>query len=213
MAPVSTLGNRFDAQQPQVAVGPGYPSAAGERSPFSSRQDLIDALKLTAGGDQAAFRRVYAATCVKLFGIIVRILGRQDLAEDVLQEVYIHVWHHAKDFDAAVSSPTSWLVAMARNRALDEARRNTNRSLDDCPELLHVSNDVTQLAERERDGDNPRLPGCLEKLGPDKRTVVVLAYHYGMTSEEIARNTNRPVATVKTWLRRNLAQIKDCLGQ
>jgi RNA polymerase sigma-70 factor, ECF subfamily len=211
MAPVSTLGNRFDAQQPQVAVGPGYPSAAGERSPFSSRQDLIDALKLTAGGDQAAFRRVYAATSVKLFGIIVRILGRQDLAEDVLQEVYIRVWHHAGEFDPAVSSPTTWLVAMARNRALDEARRNTNRSFDDCPELLHVSNDVTHLAER--DGDHPRLPSCLEKLGPDKRTVVVLAYHYGMTSEEIARNTNRPVATVKTWLRRNLAQIKDCLGQ
>jgi RNA polymerase sigma-70 factor (ECF subfamily) len=211
MAPVSTLGNRFDAQQPQVAVGPGYSSAAGQRSPFSARQDLIDALKLTAGGDQAAFRRVYAATSVKLFGIIVRILGRQDLAEDVLQEVYIRVWHHAGDFDPAVSSPTTWLVAMARNRALDEARRNMNRSLDDCPELLHLSNDVTLLTER--DGDHSRLRGCLEKLGPDKRTVVVLAYHYGMTSEEIARNTNRPVATVKTWLRRNLAQIKDCLGQ
>lgn len=213
MAPVGMLGNRFDPQRPQVAAGPGHPGAAGASSAFSSRQDLVDALELTARGDQAAFKRVYAATSVKLFGIILRILRRRDLAEDVLQEVYIRVWQRAGDFDPAINSPVAWLVAIARGRALDETRRKTTRSLDDCPGLPQVSNDENPLADHERDEDHHRLLACLDRLGPDKREVVVLAYHYGMTREEIARRTNRPVATVNAWLRGSLAQIKDGLGQ
>ena len=77
----------------------------------SSRQDLVDALKLAGRGDRAAFSRVYAATSVKLFGVIVRILGRRDLALDVLQEVYIRVWKHAGEFNPTASSPITWLVS------------------------------------------------------------------------------------------------------
>jgi RNA polymerase sigma-70 factor, ECF subfamily len=213
MAAVATLGNMVDPQGPQVAAGLGHPGASGERSVFSSRQALVDALKLIGRGDQAAFKSVYAATSVKLFGIILRILGRRDLAEDVLQEVYIRVWQRAGDFDPAVSSPITWLVTIARDRALDETRRGTTRSLDDCGELLHPSNNEKRLADREREEDHRRLLACLDRLGPDKREVIVLAYHYGMTSQEIARSTKGQAATVKTSLRRSLAQIKDCLGQ
>ena len=214
---MGVLNPKFDPQRSlaansEAATGTGHPRAPGAISISSSRQDLVDALKLTARGDQAAFRRVYAATSVKLFGIILRILGRRDLAEAVLQEVYIRVWQRAGEFNPATSSPIMWLVTIARNRALDESRRKTTRSLDDCPELCHASNDESSLAGQDQNMEHLRLLACLDELEPGKREVVSLAYHYGMTREEIARRTNRPVATVKAWLRQSLAQIKDCLG-
>jgi len=178
-----------------------------------AKQDLVEALKRIGQGDRAAFKLVYAATSVKLYGVIVRILGRRELADEVLQEVYIRVWQRASEYDPASSSPITWLATIARNRALDEAKRKTMRSLDDCPELLQLPNEDDPLADHERNENARRLDACLDRLEPEKRRIVLLVYYYGMTREEISGRINRPVATVKTWLRRSLAQIKDCLGQ
>ena len=182
----------------------------------ASRQDLVDALERTAHGDVAAFKTVYAATSVKLYGIIIRILGRSDLADEVLQEVYVRVWQRAGEFDPATGSPITWLAAIARNRALDEARRNTMRSprsLDDCPELLQVRSEDDPSASLEQKEQLRRLVACLDGLEPEKKEIVLLAYYHGMTREEIASRLRRPLATVKTWLRRSLAQLTDCLGR
>ena len=179
----------------------------------ASRQDLVDALEGTARGDLAAFKTVYAATCVKLYGIVIRILERPDLADEVLQEVYVRVWQRAGDFDRASSSPITWLATIARNRALDEVRRGTMRSLEDHPELLQVPSDDDPSANLERSEQLRRLYACLEGLEPEKKEIVLLVYYHGMTREEISTRFGRPVATVKTWLRRSLAQLKDCLGQ
>ena len=179
----------------------------------ASRQDLVDALEGTARGDLAAFKTVYAATCVKLYGIVIRILERPDLADEVLQEVYVRVWQRAGDFDRASSSPITWLATIARNRALDEVRRGTMRSLEDHPELLDLPSEDDPLGDHERNEERRRLLACLDGLEPDKRELVLQVYFYGMTREEIASRINRPAATVKTWLRRSLAQLKDCLGQ
>ena len=178
-----------------------------------SRQDLIEALERTAGGDVDAFKRVYAATSVKLYGIVVRILGRSDLADEVLQEVYVRVWQRAGDFDAAAGSPITWLAAIARHRALDEARRGSMRSLEEMPGLLEVAGDDDPAASLETSEELRRLYGCLEGLEADKKEIVLLVYYHGLTREEIASRLGRPVATVKTWLRRSLAQLKDCLGR
>lgn len=178
-----------------------------------SRQELVAALQGTARGDRAAFRTVYTATSLKLYGIVVRILGRRDLADEVLQEVYIRVWQRAGDFDAASGSPITWLATIARNLALDEARRKTPRSLEEFPEILQLPSDDDPSANQERNEDARRLQACLEGLEPEKRELVLLAYHYGMTREEISARINRPVATVKTWLRRSLEQLRTCLGQ
>ena len=213
MAPADTAGSRFGPLRPQVARGPGYRDAVGAQGESSPRQDLVDALERTGRGDEAAFKSVYAATSAKLFGIVLRILGRRDLAEEILQEVYIRVWQRAGEYDPSSSSPITWLATIARNRALDEAKRKTMRSLEDCPELLQVPSDDNPLATHERYEDARRLTACIDRLEPDRKELVLLVYYYGMTREEIASRIDRPVATVKTRLRRSLAQIKDCLGQ
>jgi RNA polymerase sigma-70 factor (ECF subfamily) len=195
-----------------AAVGRSHPAASPASNSCISPRELADALRLVARGDQAALRSLYAATSVKLFGVILRILGRADLAEDVLQDVYIRVWQRAGEFDPAAVSPMAWLVTIARNRALDENRRTTARSADDCPDPFQANGSAVH-ADGEEDKEQARLLACLDRLGPDMKEVVVLAYHYGMSREEIARRTNRPVATVQTWLRQGLAQIKDSLGE
>lgn len=177
------------------------------------RQDLVEALKRSAQGDKAAFEVVYKATSLKLYGIVVRILGRGDLAAEVLQEVYIRVWQRAGDYEPASGSPITWLAAIARNRALDEAKRKTMRSLDDCPELLELPGNDDPSKDLERNEDLLRLHACLAGLEQEKRELVMLVYFHGMTREEIASRMDRPVATVKTWLRRSLAQLKTCLDQ
>lgn len=178
-----------------------------------SRDELVAALQQTARGDRAAFRLVYEATSLKLYGIVVRILGRRDLADEVLQEVYIRVWQRAGDFNPINGSPITWLAAIARNLALDEARRKLPRSLEDFPEVLELRSDDDPSANQEEREEQRRLQGCLDGLEPDKRELVLLVYYYGMTREQIANRFKRPIPTVKTWLRRSLAQLKDCLGQ
>jgi RNA polymerase sigma-70 factor (ECF subfamily) len=123
------------------------------------------------------------------------------------------VWQRAGDFDPASSSPVTWLATIARNRALDEIRRGTMRSLEDHPELLQVPSDDDPSTNLERKEQLRRLDACLEGLEPEKKEMVLLAYYYGLTREEISNRFGRPVATVKTWLRRSLAQLKDCLAR
>ena len=125
-----------------------------------SRQDLVAALQRTARGDRAAFRLVYEATSLKLYGIVVRILGRRDLADEVLQEVYVRVWQRAGDFDTASGSPITWLAAIARNLALDEVRRKTPRSIEDFPEILQLPSDddpSATLSETRNSADCKRV--------------------------------------------------------
>jgi RNA polymerase sigma-70 factor (ECF subfamily) len=105
------------------------------------------------------------------------------------------------------------MCAIARNRALDEIKRKPMRSLDEFPELLQVPSGDDPLANLEWDEDARRLHACLDGLEPDKREIVLLVYYHGMTREEIATRVGRPAATVKTWLRRSLAQLKDCFGR
>ena len=152
-----------------------------------SRQQLIEALGRVAQGDQAAFAAVYAATSLKLYGIVVRILGRRDLADEVLQEVYVRVWQSAADYDPETSSPITWLATIARNRALDEAKRKTTGSLEECPELLQVPATTTPAPTSRRTRNEDDCTRASTNSEPEKKEIVLLVYHYGLTREEIAR--------------------------
>lgn len=179
--------------------------------PLTSRE-LSDLLARVARQDRAAFTEVYRATSAKLYGILLRICRRRELADEMLQEVYIKVWERAGEFDPARASPITWMATIARNRALDEVRRRTPVSLDDAPEVLELADDARSAAEWvELAGDVRLLAGCLEGLEPDKAEIIKLAYLSGLSREELAQRFGAPVATIKTWIHRGLRQLKDCL--
>ena len=142
--------------------------------------DLVALLRRVATKDKSAFSELYQATSAKLYGIILRILIRRDLADEVLQEVYVKIWTRAEDFDATRASPITWLATIARNRALDEVRRVRPLSLEDMPAGFDVaSDDVHPLDLMEQAEDGHRLKRCLDRLEPEKREIVVQAYLNG----------------------------------
>ena len=175
---------------------------------------VIVLLQRVAARDREAFSALYAATSAKLYGIIVRIVKRREIADEILQEVYVQIWQRAGQFDAAKGSPITWMVAIARNRALDEARRKKAVSIEDTPEALDVASDEEYPLDRvERSQQLLRLSQCLEALDNNRRDVVLLAYREGMSRQALGQRFSRPPATIKSWLRRSLLQLRDCLGQ
>ena len=185
-----------------------------QRQATRAADDLSALLVRVAGRDKAAFAALYAATSAKLYGVILRILLRRDVADDLLQEVFIKIWERAVDYDASKGSPIAWMVAIARNRALDEVRRKRPVSIEDAPETMEIaSDDPSPLDNLNQSQDRQRLNRCLDGLEPDRRDMVLLAYREGLSREELAERYARPVPTIKTWLRRSLAQLKDCLQQ
>lgn len=180
---------------------------------MASADDISALLQRVARRDRAAFAEVYQATSAKLYGIILRILRRRDIADEVLQEVYVKIWERAADFRPERASPMAWMAAIARNRALDEVRRKLPVSIEDHPEVQDfATDDETGLAAVLRGEDSKRLADCLDRLEPNRRQMVVLAYCEGSSREELAAKYGQPVNTIKTWLRRSLAQLKGCLG-
>jgi RNA polymerase sigma-70 factor (ECF subfamily) len=175
--------------------------------------ELSALLKRVAARDREAFSAVYRATSRKLWGIILRILPRRDVAEDVLQDVYVKIWERAESFDPAKASPITWMASIARNRAIDEIRRRRPVSIEDAPEALEVAETGADPLDSAQQSDElRRLRQCLEGLEPERREMVLLAYYSGLSRDELAQRFAHPVNTIKVWLHRSLAQLRKCLG-
>jgi RNA polymerase sigma-70 factor, ECF subfamily len=176
--------------------------------------ELVWLVGAVAKGDKAAFERLYGATRAKLYGVLLRILGRPELAEEVMQETYLKVWKMADKFDPELASPITWMVAMARNRAIDIVRKRAEVSIEEEPEAQNVASDApAPLARREMTEELKRLLSCLGKLDPEKQRIVLLAYYSGWSREQLSTKLDIPVNTIKTWLRRSLLEIRDCMGR
>ena len=176
------------------------------------REALCGALERVGQGDGAALREVYDRTSAKLFGVCLRILGEPNEAEDVLQEVYIAVWRSAGAFDAGRASPVTWLAAMARNRSIDRLRaRRPGRSepIEQAAEAIDGA--PSALATMERDEDKRRLDSCLGELDPVQQLAIRSAFLDGCTYEVLAVRAGVPLGTMKSWIRRGLLKLRECL--
>lgn len=172
--------------------------------------ELVWLLAAVSRGDQEAFQRLYAATSAKLYGVVLRILRRGDLAEEVLQETYVRVWRRAAEFNPAQATPITWMVAIARNHALDVARKKSG--VVEEPLGMDGGSDMPEpLVRREMTEDLKRLLACMGNLEEERRRLILLAYYSGWTREELAARFDKPANTIRTWLRRSLLQVRECL--
>lgn len=175
-------------------------------------EDIADLLERVSQGDRVAFSALYQATHLKLFGICVRILRRRELAEEILQEVYLKVWNGAGAFQRGRASPITWLSIIARNRALDEVRKRCIAVAEDTEAAEAVSDDAKTPSEQmELSDELQQLEDCLGRLEREKRDAVMLAYLDGYSRADLAQKYGQPIGTVKSWLHRSLKQLKDCL--
>jgi RNA polymerase sigma-70 factor (ECF subfamily) len=175
--------------------------------------ELVGLIAAVAKGDEVAFERLYAATRAKLFGVVLRILRRQDLAEEVIQETYVKIWNSAGRFKSELASPITWMASIARNRAIDVVRKRSEVSIEEEPTAMEVAADTPDpLARREMTEELKRLLECVGRLEPDRQKLVLLAYYNGWSRDQLALKFETPVNTVKTWLRRSMTDIRECLG-
>jgi RNA polymerase sigma-70 factor (ECF subfamily) len=192
-------------------------------SDWSDRSRELSQLLARAGlGDRAAFATLYERTSTHLYAVILRIHRAQ--AEDILQEVYVNVWRSAQSFDAAQSQPLTWLTSVARNRAIDSLRRAQTQpqiqavhtSDGDDPEDHDVYDKVADdsagpLELLSRASDARALSHCMKALSAQQRQSVALAFYDGLSHAEVAEQLKQPLGTVKSWVRRALLALRNCL--
>jgi RNA polymerase sigma factor (sigma-70 family) len=187
-------------------------------------RDLSRLLARASLGDRAAFATLYQRTSPHLFAVVLRINRDRAQAEDVLQEVYINVWRAAKTFDAAQSQPLTWLTSIARNRAIDSLRRSQARpqiQVQRASENADAEEDSVYdtvadsaagpLELLSRAADARALGNCMERLTSLQRQSLALAFYQGLSHAEVAEQMRQPLGTVKSWVRRALLGLKDCL--
>jgi len=185
----------------------------------NARSDKLAALLArTALGDQRAFAELYALASAHLYAVAIRIMRDGAIAEEMLQEAFVSVWHHAGTYDAAKSQPLTWLTSIVRNRCLDRLRRRevdtetlTPRDDDEAPALEPPSEGPTPVELLLAAADARALRGCLDGLEPGPRQAIALAFFRGLSHRELAAHLREPLGTVKSWVRRGLATLRRCL--
>jgi RNA polymerase sigma factor (sigma-70 family) len=180
---------------------------------------LAHLLSRIALGDQAAFGEFYEKTSAHLYGVALRILKDPAAAEEILQEAYVNVWHHAGAYEVAKSQPLTWLTSIVRNRCLDQLRRRaidtvTMTPLDDDAPEFDLPSDAMTPAEMLLAGAEARsVRDCVDTLDAGPKQAIALAFYQGLSHSELAAHLREPLGTVKSWVRRGLERLKSCLDR
>lgn len=175
--------------------------------------DLGGEIARCAEGQTAALRAIYDHEAGKMLGIAQRILRRRDLAEEAVQDAFVQIWRKAATYDPKRGgSVRRWIYAVLRNRALNILRDGGREDLVDSPLAL---DSIDEAPDPEavviRLSETSRLKNCLEAIGERRRAGIVLAYSFGLTHGEIAARLGAPLGTTKSWIRRGLLELKECM--
>jgi RNA polymerase sigma-70 factor (ECF subfamily) len=173
--------------------------------------DYEAALEACARGERFALNALYQREARWLLGVAQRIVGDRDHAHDVLQDAFLQIWQRAASYQRSLGSARGWIYTVVRHRALDLARRSGREvSVGDDLEAL---SDARQAVQDEAAGpDTTALDRCLAALDERKRECIVCAFVEGYTHDQIATKLATPVGTVKSWIRRGLLALKECLS-
>lgn len=200
--PVADAG----ADEPVSGTAPAAPAAA-------DHAQLAAWLDAVVERDERALAALYDATVSRVYGLVRRIVRRETLAEEVVEDIYFQAWRHAARYDASRGPVLAWLLAMARSRAIDALRheaRFPHEPIDDeAPDSDAVAA-ADELLDTAR--HHAQLHIALARLGSPARQLVSLAFMRGLSHEEIASQMGMPLGTVKSHIRRALISLRETLG-
>lgn len=174
-------------------------------------QDITKLIVRVSMKDRGAFDMLYRQTSAKLFGVCLRVLNDRGEAEEALQEVFVKIWTKSDRFAVSDLSPISWLVAIARNHAIDRIRARRQASVDIDAALDVADPAPSPEAKAIAGGEGERIHHCLEELEQDRAAAVRGAYLKGESYAELAERHKVPLNTMRTWLRRSLLKLRECL--
>lgn len=167
-----------------------------------------------AHGDETAFADLYDASCARVYGLVVRVLRDQAMAEEVTQEIFLEIWRKAATFDAS-GNGWGWLLAIAHRRAVDAVRSTQAARTRDATYAEQNQQSVVPGPEGAVmiDHDRAVVRACLETLTPVQRPAIELAYWRGLTHAQIAEELGAALGTVKSRIRDGLHKLAACVGQ
>jgi RNA polymerase sigma-70 factor, ECF subfamily len=180
-------------------------------------EELRALLSRVALGNQRAFTDLYRQAGAHLYAVALRIVRNGPLAEEVLQEAFVSVWHHAGTYDAAKSQPLTWLTSIVRNRCLDQLRKREIDTVtlvgddDDAAEWDLPSDGPTPIELLLAGADARALRDCVDSLDGGPKQAIALAFFQGLSHGELAAHLREPLGTVKSWVRRGLEKLRRCL--
>lgn len=171
-------------------------------------------LQAIATGDEAAMATLYDATSAMVYGLALRILGDPTAAEEVTMEVYLQVWNQAAQYDAQRGTPNAWLCTITRSRALDQRRKSDRYHQREWP--LEVVEHMPDTAPSPADlsvtqQEHILVHGALQRLPPEQREIIELAYFAGLSHRDIAERLGQPLGTVKTRIRLGMDHLRSHL--
>ncbi|WP_416897742.1 MAG: sigma-70 family RNA polymerase sigma factor [Minwuia sp.] len=176
--------------------------------------DLAELLEQLGRGDESALKTLYDRTSAKLFGVISGVVGPGTDAEDTLQEVYLKIWRQAHRYDRFRARPMTWMIVIARNAAIDRLRSAGRRPVTDTMDGVDPPDTDPGAFERlALSEEAARLRNCVEELGTEQAKCIRLAYVDGYSHAELAEKLDIPLGTIKSWIRRSLARLKECLDR
>lgn len=178
---------------------------------MSTPVEITWLLAAVAKGDASAFERLYAASCAKLYGVVLRIVRRHELAADVMEEAYLRIWRSAGEFNPVHATPLAWMVAIARRLAIDASRRPQPPGQEGDPEVVEENEGPGTVPRHQLTDDLKRLLTCIGRLEPDRQRMLLLAYYGAFTREQLSIRLDMPVNLLRASLRRSLAEVEQCL--
>lgn len=186
---------------------------AGTATPAQIADAEIEGLLVRcASDDRQALESLYRLTSARLLGVLFRILRHRELAEDALQDVFVRVWQRARQYDVYKGRPMAWLVSIARYRAIDVVRSNRILlPLDHPDDEPGIELAVEPALPAESNRTRATLERCLGLLSDTQRRCVTLAFVNGLSHEEISTTIGSPLGTIKSWVRRGLLSLRECL--
>lgn len=213
--PPAEAASLFDDADLHEADEPGLDMAARPGSPAPGDAQLEIWIAGIVGHDERALLALYEATLSRVYGLVLRLVRRTQLAEEVAEEVYFQVWRQAPRFDAERGRPLTWLLSMARSRAIDAIRRESrfqHEALDEdaAPMSAPAADSGDELLAVAQ--GHAELHRALLLLKPQPRQLLALAFFSGLSHEEIASQTRLPLGTVKSQIRRALITLRETLG-
>ncbi|WP_336356693.1 sigma-70 family RNA polymerase sigma factor [Pseudomonas granadensis] len=162
-------------------------------------------------GDRLAFETLYRSVGPRLHGVALRFMGRADLAEEVLQESFVRIWHNASRYEAHLSAPLTWMINITRNQAIDQLRKQRERPLGEVEQNALSDESPSAHEQLSSAREAHALKRCLETLDGMQRQSITVAYFQGLSCSELAEHLATPLGTVKSWIRRGMERLRRCL--
>ncbi|MGJ8621567.1 MAG: sigma-70 family RNA polymerase sigma factor [Yoonia sp.] len=189
------------------------PANAGGGGANPARTQIEELIAKCAIGDRKAFESLYDATSGKLFAVCLRVLNTNAAAEDAMQDAYIKIWKNAGRYRVTGHSPMTWLITITRNTAIDRLRTvRGDKDMADYDDVLAAPG-ATPEESAIAASEAGRIVDCLDTLPDDRKDAIKGAYLDGRSYADLAERAGVPLNTMRTWLRRGLIALRECMSQ